>query len=74
MEDLLSGSVSIGLSLFGQPFLVGGRSGSSKVFMHRLLERAPTPTLWAMNDASSVSKAILRRMMFALELRRQRRR
>ena len=69
MEDLLSGSVSSGLSLFGQPFLVGGRSGSSKVFMHRLLERAPTPTLWAMNDASSVSKAILRRMMFALELR-----
>ena len=69
MEDLLSGSVSSGLSLFGQPFLVGGRSGSSKIFMHRLLERAPTPTLWAMNDASSVSKAILRRMMFALELR-----
>ena len=69
MEDLLSGSVSSGLSLFGQPFLVGGRSGSSKVFMHRLLERAPTPTLWAMNDAGSVSKAILRRMMFALELR-----
>ena len=69
MEDLLSGSVSSGLSLFGQPFLVGGRGGSSKVFMHRLLERAPTPTLWAMNDASSVSKAILRRMMFALELR-----
>ena len=68
MEDLLSGSVSSGLSLFGQPFLVGGRSGSSKIFMHRLLERAPTPTLWAMNDASSVSKAILRRMMFALEL------
>ena len=27
------------------------------------------PTLWAMNDASSVSKALLRRMMFALELR-----
>ena len=69
MEDLLSGSVSSGLSIFGQPFLVGGRSGSSKVFMHRLLERAPTPTLWAMNDASSISKAILRRMMFALELR-----
>ena len=69
MEDLLSGSVSSGLSLFGQPFLVGGQNGSSKVFMHRLLERAPTPTLWAMNDASSVSKAILRRMMFALELR-----
>ena len=51
MEDLLSGSVSSGLSLFGQPFLVGGRSGSSKVFMHRLLERAPTPTLWASGHA-----------------------
>ena len=41
------------------------------MFMHRLLERAPAPapTLWAMNDARSVSEALLRRMMFALELR-----
>ena len=68
MEDLLSGTAG-SLSLFGQPFFSGGRNGGSKVYMHRLLERAPAPTLWAMNDASSVSKALLRRMMFALELR-----
>ena len=37
--------------------------------MHRLLERAPAPTLWAMNDVRSVSQTVLRRMMFALELR-----
>ena len=69
MEDLLSGSVSGSLSLFGQPFLAGGRNGGSAVYMHRLLERAPAPTLWTMNDARSVSETILRRMMFALELR-----
>ena len=69
MEDLLSGSDSGGLSLFGQPFFSGSRSGGSKVYTHRLLERAPAPTLWVLNDASAVSKALLRRMMFALELR-----
>ena len=68
MEDLLSEGHS-GLSLFGQPFFGGTRNEGSKVFMHRLLERAPAPTLWAMNDARSVSEALLRRMMFALELR-----
>ena len=69
MEDLLSGSATGGLSLFGQPLFSGSRSGDSKVFMHRLLERAPAPTLWTMNDTRSVSQALLRRMMFALELR-----
>ena len=38
--------------------------------MHRLLEAAPTPTLWTMNSPRGVSETILRRMMFALELRR----
>ena len=37
--------------------------------MHRLLEQAPAPTLWTMNDTRQVSPAILRRMMFTLELR-----
>ncbi len=45
------------------------RDTDSKVYMHRLLENAPTPTLWTMNDARRVSEPILRRMMFALELR-----
>ena len=68
MEDLLEDG--------GPEFdFLGGRlarkpqGGASKVFMHRLLERAPAPTLWAMNDAGDVSPAILRRMMFAFELR-----
>ena len=69
MEDLLSDPATAGLSLFGQPLFRGSGSGGSKVYMHRLLERAPAPTLWTMNDARSVSQTMLRRMMFALELR-----
>ena len=37
--------------------------------MHRLLEEAPAPTLWTMNDARQVNPAVLRRFMFALEMR-----
>lgn len=55
------------------PFNFRSRRGTmnptSKVFMHRTLERTPVPTLWTMNDAKWVNPAILRRMMFALELR-----
>ena len=69
MEDLLSDHTAGGLFVFGQPFFAGTRNGGSKIYMHKLLERAPAPTLWTMNDARSVSKALLRRMMFALELR-----
>ena len=68
MEDILVDGFS-GFSLFGDPFAARSRGSASKVFMHRLLERAPAPTLWAMNDARHVSPALLRRMMFAFELR-----
>ena len=69
MEDLLSGP-SLGLGfLFGPSFSSGFRERGSKVFMHRMLEEAPTPTLWTMNDPRWASDTILRRMMFALELR-----
>ena len=68
MEDLLS-SPAPGFAFFGPSFASRFREGASKVFMHRLLEQTPTPTLWTMNDAGQVSPAILRRMMFALELR-----
>ena len=72
MEDLLSGSFA-GLELFGRLFSPGPRGfragGGSKVFMNRLLEEAPAPTLWTINDARAVDPAVLRRMMFALELR-----
>ena len=69
MEDLLSGpSPGLGF-LFGPSFSSGFRERGSKVFMHRMLEEAPTPTLWTMNDPRWASAAILRRMMFALEMR-----
>ena len=68
MEDLLEGGEP-GFDLLGGRFARRGRGGSSRVFMHRLLERAPTPTLWAMNNARRVGPAVLRRMMFAFELR-----
>ncbi len=72
MEDLLSDPYP-GLGLFGGLLSPGPRgfraAGESKVFMNRLLEGAPAPTLWTINDARTVDPAVLRRMMFALELR-----
>ena len=72
MEDLLSDSFA-GLGIFGRLLSPGPRGfragGGSKVFMNRLLEEAPAPTLWTINDARTVDPAVLRRMMFALELR-----
>ena len=55
-------------------FLFGGFgrrtvSGGSKLFMNRLLENAPVPTLWTANTSDCVPEAFLRRMKFALELR-----
>ena len=41
----------------------------SKVFMNRLLEDNSTPTLWTTNEVYDMSPAILRRMIFALEMR-----
>ena len=65
-EDLLSEGFA-GLSLFGRSFGSGTRG--FKVYLHRLLEETPAPTLWTVNDAGQVSDAILRRFMFAFELR-----
>ena len=67
MEDLLADGG------FGMVF--GGfaerrhHGGASKVFMNRLLEETPAPTLWTTNIARRINPAILRRMMFALEMR-----
>lgn len=67
MEDLLWDGG------FEMPFagLFGRRrqGGASKVFMNRLLEETPAPTLWTTNVADGINPAILRRMMFALEMR-----
>ena len=68
MEDLLSESAS-DFAFFSRPISARRHQGGSKIFMHRLLERAPTPTLWTINNAPEVSPAILRRMMTVLELR-----
>ena len=69
MEDLLSDPFPA-WGPFGPFSRMTQRNTGSKVFMHRLLEAAPTPTLWTMNSPRGVSETILRRMMFALELRR----
>ncbi|MCY3689975.1 MAG: AAA family ATPase [Gammaproteobacteria bacterium] len=70
MEDLLGGGFDIAQLFGGMGMMSSGhRQGESKVFMHRLLEETPVPVLWTMNNARSVCPAILRRMMYALELR-----
>ena len=68
MDDLLSGSRSGGLGFFFG-FSPGHRHGESKVFMHRLLEQNAAPTLWTTNLTDEIDPSILRRMMFAMELR-----
>ena len=53
-------------------FLSGGRRAAregSKLFMNRLLENAPVPTLWTANGDDGVPDVLMRRMKFALELR-----
>ena len=50
--------------------LAAAPAGSGADVHRLLLDAAPTPTLWTMNSPRGVSETILRRMMFALELRR----
>lgn len=69
MDDLLGQGSSSPLGLFG---FLKPRSSSrapSRLFMNRLLEENRAPTLWTVNEASDIDRAILRRMMFAIELR-----
>ncbi len=68
MDDLLSGSRSNGFGGF-LGFSHGHRHGESKVFMHRLLEQNAAPILWTTNLTDEIDPSILRRMMFAMELR-----
>ena len=67
MEDLLSNPSWIPFSPRRYSPL---RSGGSKVFLNRLLERTPVPTLWTSNSAQETCHTVLRRMTFALELRK----
>ncbi len=73
MEDLLS-DPSSGWIPFSSHGFSPLRSGGSKVYLNRLLERATVPTLWTSNSARETCPAVLRRMTFALELRRPTRR
>ena len=73
MEDLLS-DPGYGWIPFSSHGFSPLRSGGSKVYLNRLLERAPVPTLWTTNSARETCPTVLRRMTFALELRRPTRR
>jgi len=42
---------------------------SSRVFIHRLLERMAVPVIWTVNDIGVLGPAVLRRMTMCLELR-----
>ena len=67
MEDLLSDPAAM------FPWFAGParrrRSNGARVFLHRMLEETRVPTLWTTNAARQTSLAVLRRMMYALELR-----
>ena len=69
MEDLLSDPGS-GWIPFAPGHFSPLRSGGSKVFLNRLLESTPVPTLWTSNSARETCPAVLRRMTLALELPR----
>ena len=61
MEDL------IGDATPGQGDWMARRSGS-KVFINRLVETNPVPTIWTTNTIGNIDPAILRRMSFVLKL------
>jgi SpoVK/Ycf46/Vps4 family AAA+-type ATPase len=47
----------------------GDREPDPKIFVHRLLETAMVPMIWAANDLDAFSPAVLRRMSLCLEVR-----
>ena len=50
--------------------LWGQRSATSRVYLHRILETTPVPTLWTANDVEWLDPAVMRRMTLAAEIRR----
>ncbi len=69
MDDVLDGGRISGGWMLGGRRESSERSGRSRIWLHRLLENAPVPTIWITNHASTIDRAILRRMTYALELR-----
>lgn len=46
----------------------GSERGGSRVYLHRILERNATPTIWTCNHVSAFDQAVLRRMTVVAEL------
>ena len=69
MEDLLSNTGSMFPQFMGRSRARTRRAEGSKVFMNRMLEETAVPTLWTTNSARQTCPTVLRRMMYALELR-----
>lgn len=61
MEDLIGEAQRLQNGTFSQ------RSGS-KVFVNRLFENNPVPTLWTTNDIENIDTAFLRRMSYVLKM------
>lgn len=66
MEDILGANYGTRQGLFGM-LMSSNRMRGSKVYMNRLLENTPIPTIWILNDAIHLDDPIVRRMVFALE-------
>ena len=67
-EDVLGGASDVSpMRIMG---LSAGPDRGSRVFLHRLLEENPAPTIWATNRADGLDEAVLRRMTFAVEMRK----
>ncbi len=66
MEDVLTSDYGMSKGLFGL-FAQSRRSGGSKVYLNRLLENAPVPTIWIVNEAGFLDDPIVRRMVLAVE-------
>ncbi|MCY4313094.1 MAG: AAA family ATPase [Gammaproteobacteria bacterium] len=64
MDDVLDNG-----RIFGGWEKPAERNGRSRIWLHRLLENTPVPTIWITNSAGTIDRAILRRMTYALELR-----
>jgi AAA+ superfamily predicted ATPase len=62
MDDLFEGQALA-------RFLGGKTTSVSKVFLNRLLENNPMPTLWLINDVSILDEAFIRRMALAVEIK-----
>ena len=45
------------------------RNSTPKIFIHRLMEAARVPVIWAANDITAFSPAVLRRMSLCLEVK-----